>query len=140
MRKVRPVHHLSWFATDSWCAKTRSSTTRELNRHGRCCGFLDCLEAKLWTRRHSGVNHGAACARAACLPASTWRHASRDTSSQPCLLLLPKGELFQDRGRDLCFLVHLSVDAVCVWWGQAGGRIEQLSLSQKAFLVGEKTA
>lgn len=75
----------------------------ELNCHGKCCGFLDCLEATAWAGSHSRVNAGATCALSACLPASTWGHVSRDTSSQPYLCLLPKGELFQDHRCDLCF-------------------------------------
>lgn len=72
------------------------------NCHGKCGGFLDCLEATLWTGSHSRVNPGATCALSACLPASTWGCVSRDTSSQPCLCLLPKGELFQDHRCGLC--------------------------------------
>ena len=112
MRKVGPAHHLSWFAAASWYAKAPPSATRELNRHGKWCGFLGCLEAKSWTGSHRGVNHGAAC-----LPASAWGHTSRDVSTQPCSRPLLEGELFRAHGRDLCLLVCLSADAFCVSWG-----------------------
>lgn len=130
MRKVRPVHHHSWFATDSLSADT-SYRSQEPNHHCRCSGFLDCLEGKLWPGSHSRANHSTVWRRSAC---STRGHAHRSTSSQFHLHSLAKKKLFPDQGCDLSF------SAVCVLWGQKAGRIEQPSLGQQAFLVGEKTA
>lgn len=106
MRKVRSVHLLSWFATDSSSADT-SYRSQEQNHHCRCSGFLDCLEGKLWPGSHSRANHSAVCRRSAC---STWGQAHRSTSSQFHLHSLAKKNLFQDQGCDLLpgapFLQH----------------------------------
>lgn len=137
MRKVRPVHHLSWFTTDSWCTKAPPST-RELNRHGRCCGFLDCLEAKLWTGSRSAVNHGTACAWTASLPASTWGHAGRDTPTSLVCAYFQR-ESFSKTMVVTCASWCLFPCMLLAFCGdQTSGRTGQLSLSQKAFLVGGK--
>lgn len=98
MRKVRPVPPLSWSVTGSRCAKALGAELpwqvlwfpRLFGSHsmswkpqrGECWCYL--CTVSLPACQHLG-------------------HVSRDTSSQPYLCLLPKGELFQDHRCDLCF-------------------------------------
>lgn len=98
MKKVRPIPSLSWLVTGSQGAMALGT---ELP--WQVLWFLRLFGSPIWSwKPQQGESWCYLCTGGS--PAcSTWGHVSRDTSSQPCLCLLARGELFQDHRCGLCF-------------------------------------